>query len=64
MWTYFFLYWLMSLPEGGGNVIFGDDFHDPLPALLEGLLGQCEASQLLLYYQEDKENSVDTRWDD
>ena len=33
MWTYFFLYWLMSLPEGGGNALFWDSSHYPLPAI-------------------------------
>ena len=27
------------------------NFRDPLPAILEGLLGQCEARQLLHHYQ-------------
>ena len=46
---------LISLPEGCGNATCGDGFHCPLPILLEGLLGQCEASQLLLHYQDQGE---------
>ena len=43
---------LISLPEGCGNATFGDNSYYPLPILLKGLLGQCEASQLLLHYQD------------
>ena len=46
---------LISLPEGGGNALFGDSSHYPLPVNLEGLLGQCEASQLFRHHQEQGE---------
>ena len=40
------------MPVGGGNAIFGDGSHYHIPASLEGLVGQSEASQLLLHYRE------------
>ena len=46
---------LILFPEGCVNSIFDDDSHYPLPILLKGLLGQCEASQLLLHYQDQGE---------
>jgi hypothetical protein len=33
--------------EGGGEVFFAEGSDDPLPGVLEGVLGQGEASQLL-----------------
>jgi hypothetical protein len=39
---------LIPLLKGGGGLIFGDGAHDLYPARSEAVLGQREASQLLL----------------
>jgi hypothetical protein len=39
---------LIPPPEGGGEVFFAEGSDDPLPGVLEGVLGQGEASQLHL----------------
>ncbi len=43
---------LVSAPERGSVVLFGDGPGGPLPHRLEGLLGQCFARQLPLDGQE------------
>ena len=45
---------LIPLPEGGGEVIFADSPDHPLPALLEGLLGEGAAGQLVLDLGEEE----------
>jgi hypothetical protein len=45
---------LLPAPEGGGKVLLGDGPNDPLPVVLEGLLGQRHASQLGLHSREQK----------
>jgi hypothetical protein len=45
-------------PESGGELVFGNGPHDPFPSALEALLGQVEASQLLLHLSEQEE----VRW--
>ena len=42
-------------PEGGGDVVFGDGFGDPSHHLVETLLGQFEACQLLFHFRNVKE---------
>ena len=41
-------------PEGGGEVVFADGPHHPLPALLEGLLGEGAAWHLVLNLREEE----------
>ncbi len=49
---------LVLPPEGGGELVFGDGVHYPLPHAPEALLGQVKASQLYFYFPEQEE----ARW--
>ncbi len=41
---------LMPLPKSHGKLLHRNVLHDPFPSLVEALLGQEKASQLLLHY--------------